>query len=153
MLKRKRPTSIVTIKFLHELFARFSYPETIITDNATQFLPKGFKMFCESFAINHITMPPFNPRLNGLVEKFVDTLKRALNKYSGRDSEEIGIQQFLQVCCITPNPSTVSGMSLVELMFARTSKKKRNPTESLDINPKRKKYGFYRRWNLKREVL
>ena len=35
VLKCKRSISIVTIKFLHELFARFSCPETIITDNAT----------------------------------------------------------------------------------------------------------------------
>ena len=35
----------------------------------------------------------------------------------------------------------------------KTSKKKRNPTETMDINPKRKKYDFQRKWNLKRDVL
>ena len=39
--------------------------------------------------------------------------------YDSWDLEEIWIQQFLQVYCIKPNPSTVSGMSPVELTFAR----------------------------------
>ena len=64
-------------------------------------------------------MHPFHPRLNGLAERFVDMLKRALKKYDGRDSEEIGIQQFLQVYHIPPNHRTVSDMSLTELMFVR----------------------------------
>ena len=71
-------------------------------------------MFHESFAINHITTPTFHPRSNGLTDRFVDTLKRALEKYDGGDSEEIGTQQFLQVYHITANSSTVSGMSLAE---------------------------------------
>ena len=76
------------------------------------------KMFYESFAINHITTPPFNPRSNGLVERF-NILKRALKKYDSRKLKEIGIQHFQQVYCITPNPSTVSGMLLVQFKFAR----------------------------------
>ena len=34
VLKCKRPTSIITFKFLHGLSARFGCPETIVTDYA-----------------------------------------------------------------------------------------------------------------------
>ena len=98
MLKSWRPTLTVTIKFMHELFERFGYPETIVTDNATLFTSKDFRIFWEVFAIKHITTPPFHPRSNGFAERFVNTLKRALKKYGGR----LGRNKNLRI------PSTIS---------------------------------------------
>ena len=133
VLKHKRLTSTVKIRFLHELFVRFSYLETIVSDNTMLFMSKDFKMFSESFAINHITMPPFHPRSNGLAERFIDTLKRALKKYNGRDLKEIRIQHFLQVYHLTPNPSIVSGMLSTELM---DSKKKTDTVKYFNLGEK-----------------
>jgi len=39
-------TSSSTIRYLRQLFAQFSIPETIVTDNGTQFVSTKFKEFC-----------------------------------------------------------------------------------------------------------
>ena len=38
VMKSKNPTCSDTIRFLHELFARFGVPDTIVLDNGTQFM-------------------------------------------------------------------------------------------------------------------
>ena len=58
----KNPTTEITIKFLHELFARFGVVDTIVSDNGSQFTSIEFKDFCESYQIDHVTTTPFLPR-------------------------------------------------------------------------------------------
>ncbi|XP_014775588.1 uncharacterized protein K02A2.6-like [Octopus bimaculoides] len=60
--KCKKPTSSTTTNFLHELFARFSVPDTIVSDNGTQFVSFEFKQFHKMFAVEHVTMAPYHPR-------------------------------------------------------------------------------------------
>lgn len=119
VLKGRRPTTTVTISFLHEIFARFGIPSFIVSDIGTQFTSSEFKFFFKSLAIEHIFTSLYHPRSNGQAERFVNTFKRALRKSEGEESDEIMIQQFLSVCCITRNSNNVSGMLLTELMFAR----------------------------------
>lgn len=68
--------------FLHELFARYDIPDTIVSDNGTQFTGKEFEDFCKMFFIEHITTLPYHSRSNGHAEWFVGTFKRALKKAS-----------------------------------------------------------------------
>ena len=84
-----------------------------------QFTEREFKEFCISLSIDHVTMAVYHPRLNGQVEKFMDTFKKALRKNQGMDTNERSIQKFLAVYRMTPNPNTSSGLSSAELMFAR----------------------------------
>ena len=88
VLRCKRPTTGVAITFLDELFARFGVMNCLVSDNRTQFTSSDCKEFCDTFQIKHITTPPYHPRSNGLEERFVDTLKRALKKASGTPSEK-----------------------------------------------------------------
>ena len=61
----------------------------------------------------------YHSRSNGQAERFVNTLKRALRKNQGMDTDERSIQKFLEVYRFTPNLNTDSGLSPAELMFAR----------------------------------
>ncbi|GAB1607299.1 hypothetical protein Ahia01_001013300, partial [Argonauta hians] len=79
----KNPTTETTINALHELFSRFGVVDCLVSDNGTQFTSSDFKEFCDIFQINHITTPPYHPRSNGLAERFVHTLKKALKKAQG----------------------------------------------------------------------
>ena len=88
VLRCKRPTTGVAITYLHELFARVGVVDCLVSDNGTQFTSSDFKEFCHTFQIKHITTPPYHPRSNGLAERFVDTLKKALKKASGTHSEK-----------------------------------------------------------------
>ena len=54
----KNPTTEITMKFLHELFARFGVVDTIVSDNGSQFISREFKDFCESYQIDHVPTTP-----------------------------------------------------------------------------------------------
>ncbi|XP_014777997.1 uncharacterized protein K02A2.6-like [Octopus bimaculoides] len=68
MCKCSKPTSMVTVEFLHELFARYGVPDTVVSDNDTKFTVNEFKNLCKMYSIEHITTPPYHPRSNGQVE-------------------------------------------------------------------------------------
>ena len=118
VLRCRRPITGTTIGFLYELFAWFGVVDCVVSDNGSQFTSVEFKEFCEIFQIKHITTPHYHPRSNGQVERFVDTLKRALKKVSGTPTDKT-LQQFLQVYRIIPNPNTPLAVSPAETMFAR----------------------------------
>ena len=105
VLKCKWPTTNCTIGFLHELFARFGVVDCVFTDNGSQFTSNEFKQFCDTYQVKYITTLQYHPRPNIFVERFVDTLKRALRKARGTPTDR-ALQQFLQVYRITPNPNT-----------------------------------------------
>ena len=113
----KNPTTEITIKFLHELFARFGVVDTIVFDNESQFISREFKDFCESYQIDHITTALFHLRSNGQAKQFLDTLKRALKKVRATPTEK-GLQQFLQVYRITLNNKMPASQSPAKMMFA-----------------------------------
>ena len=115
----KIQTTTVEINFLREIFSRFDIPASFVSDNGRQFTSSEFKFFYKSIQIQHITTPPYHPRSNGQAEPFVDMFKRALKISEREESDEKRLQQFLSVFRITPNSDTRSGMSPVELMFAR----------------------------------
>ena len=98
--------------------AKFDILDTIVSNNGTQFTAKEFKDFCKAFSIVHITTAPYHSQSNGQTERFVDTFKQALKKTDGNKFID-DIPQFLKVYRVTPNPSTNSGFSQAELMFAR----------------------------------
>ena len=113
----KKPTTEVTINFLHELFARFGLVDCLVSDNGTQFTSTDFQEFCETFLIKHITTPSYHPRSNGQAERFVDILKRALRKACGTPTEK-ALPQFLLIYRITPNVNTPSSLSPAEIISA-----------------------------------
>lgn len=95
-------TSSKTIKLMIESFARFGLPETLVTDNGTQFVSETF---CKEAGINHIKTPKHHPQSNGQAERFVDTFKRAMKEINCKTSDE-SWQTFLSFYRTTPNPST-----------------------------------------------
>lgn len=80
----------------------------------TQFKAKGFKNFCKVFFDctyhNYRTISP----AEGICRHFQDSIKK-----SQTDSNPLTISyNILWVYRVTPNPSTNTGLSPVELMFA-----------------------------------
>ncbi|XP_020297565.1 uncharacterized protein K02A2.6-like [Pseudomyrmex gracilis] len=60
-----------TINILQSIFARFGIPETIVSDNGTQFISEKFQTFCLTNGIQHLRSLPFHPSSNGQAERFV----------------------------------------------------------------------------------
>lgn len=65
----------------------------------------------------HIRTAPYHPQSNGLVEPFVDIVKRSVNKIrSGGESIEDSLQTFLTVYRSTPTHD-LGGQSLAQKML------------------------------------
>ncbi|XP_051778519.1 uncharacterized protein K02A2.6-like [Erpetoichthys calabaricus] len=71
-------TTSHTIEVLSDLFARTGVPQQLVSDNGPQFTATDFQVFLRRSGIWHITPAPWHPATNGLAERFVQSLKRAL---------------------------------------------------------------------------
>ncbi|KHJ96809.1 integrase core domain protein [Oesophagostomum dentatum] len=73
-------STAATLRELRMLFARFGDPRVIVSDNRPQFTATEFQQFCIRQGIEHVRSPPFHTQSNGQAERFMDILKRTLQK-------------------------------------------------------------------------
>ena len=111
-------TTASTIEALRSIFAQHGLPEQLVTDNGPQFVSADFEKFLKGNGIKHIRSAPYHPASNGLVERFVQTLKRAL-KAGGKDGKSIQhrLAEFLFEYRATPHATTNTSPS--ELLMKR----------------------------------
>ncbi|XP_053311898.1 uncharacterized protein K02A2.6-like [Spea bombifrons] len=112
-------TSVTVIKILRSLFATHGLPDTIVSDNGTQFTSSEFKIFMESNLIRHVTIAPFHPSSNGQAERMVQTTKDSLKRIIEGDWNR-RLANFLLQQHVTPCSST--GRSPAELLMNRRLK-------------------------------
>ena len=109
-------TALTTIQRLRQLFAQFGIPESIVSDNGTQFTAGEFQEFCRLNGIRHIRVAPYQPSSNGLAERAVQVFKQGFRKSSmGTPSNRIA--RFLFQYRITPH--TTTGLSPAEMLLGR----------------------------------
>ena len=109
-------TALTTIQHLRTLFARFGVPESLVSDNGSQFTAEEFQLFCKQNGIRHIQVAPYHPASNGLAERAVQTFKRGIQKFkSGTVGDRIA--RFLMQYRVTPH--TTTGSSPAELLLGR----------------------------------
>lgn len=111
-------TAEETVHQIQQLCARYGLPELFVTDNGRQFTSSHFSKFCQRNAIHHVTSPPYHPQSNGQAERFVDTFKRSLVKFSGEGTSE-ALYQFLLSYRSTPTPALQNNVTPAELFLAR----------------------------------
>ncbi|XP_075741088.1 uncharacterized protein LOC142788732 [Rhipicephalus microplus] len=95
-----------TIECLRDVFARFGFPETIVSDNGPQFTSEEFKQFVREMGCRHVQTAPYNPSTNGLAERFVQTLKNALKKDDVHQPMKVKLNKFLLAYRNTPHATT-----------------------------------------------
>ena len=98
-------TAKETISALQQVFAIEGLPDTIVTDNGTQFTSQEFRRFCIQHQIKHLTSSVFHPASNGEAERFVQTFKNRLNKNCDKEGDLIGaIRVVLASYHTSPHP-------------------------------------------------
>ncbi|XP_055527925.1 uncharacterized protein K02A2.6-like [Wyeomyia smithii] len=113
-------TTTATNKILRSLFARMGMPESLISDNGTQFTSAKFGHFCSMNGIEHTTTASFYPQSNGQAERFIDTFKRGIKKIrEGEGPIQKALDLFLLKYRSTPNPTVSGGVSPSEALFGR----------------------------------
>ncbi|XP_037810026.1 uncharacterized protein K02A2.6-like [Lucilia sericata] len=105
-------TSSTIIAKLTEMFARYGDCETIVSDNGTQFVSAQFNQFIKSRGITHIKTAPYHPQSNGQAERFVRTLKQALQKLKDEGNSHEILEIFLQTYRSTPRDNSKSPAEL-----------------------------------------
>lgn len=63
------------------LFARFGFPDVVVTDGGPPFNSFPFVNFLENQGIKVLKSPPYNPQSNGQAERMVRLVKEVFKKY------------------------------------------------------------------------
>ena len=58
MIEMSNISASKTVKALKNLFAKYGLPQTIVSDNGTQFTSDLFKKMCDEGGITHIRTAP-----------------------------------------------------------------------------------------------
>ena len=94
-------TSRAIIKELKAIFARFAFPDTLVTDNGPQFSSGEFSVFSRTWMFEHKTSSPAYPQSNGKAETAVKTVKNLFAK-----CKQLEHQSFQAGSLLQPNFST-----------------------------------------------
>ena len=87
-------TSREVIRVLTDIFARFGFPEELVSDNGKQFVSAEFENFLKTCGIKHTRVSPYLARSNGKLERFHRYLKKIFSRCNiGRQIMGKGITQ------------------------------------------------------------
>ena len=103
---------------MNQIFARFGIPRILISDNDPEFVSSDPKQWCESLGIKKMESPIYHPRANGIAERAVQTVKRAIQAWSPNLNVSFGA--FLHRVLMTHrNTSKTLGKTPFELLVGR----------------------------------
>ncbi|UYV84092.1 K02A2.6-like, partial [Cordylochernes scorpioides] len=81
MVQLDRLTANVVVRSCKSIFARHGIPETVVSDNGTQFgTAREFANFAKQYGFTHVTSSPRFPQSNGMAEAAVKIAKLILKK-------------------------------------------------------------------------
>ncbi|KAJ8886396.1 hypothetical protein PR048_012607 [Dryococelus australis] len=108
------------LKCLLEVFARFTFPHTIVCNNGPPFCARDPAQFCRLSSIKLLFTPPYNPSSNGLAERSVQAFKKLLTRsFMPHLSNALLLSQRLNDCLLVyhSTPSSVTGFSPMASLF------------------------------------
>ena len=105
---------------LVNMYSRLGFPREVLTDQGTQFTANVMKEVGRLLSIRQLTTTPYNPKCNGLVERFNGTLKSMIKKMCEEKPKDWDryINPLLFAYRETPHEHT--GFAPFELLFGRT---------------------------------
>lgn len=118
-----------TIEKLQSVFATYGPPKPSVSDNGPRFTSAGFWNFLANNGVKHILTLPYHATSNGVAERTVYTVKRALLKQL-LEQENTRVQRSLQECvdsfrfAYRNTLSSVTGQSPVTLFLRRQPRTK-----------------------------
>ncbi|XP_060604313.1 uncharacterized protein K02A2.6-like [Ruditapes philippinarum] len=79
VVERIKSTAADTvIPRLEAIFSIFGYPEVVKTDNGPPFQSRAFREFADNSGFKHKRITPLHPQANGIVERFMAPLQKAI---------------------------------------------------------------------------
>ncbi|UYV65814.1 hypothetical protein LAZ67_3005530, partial [Cordylochernes scorpioides] len=126
MIQLDRLTASVVVRSCKSIFARHGIPETVVSDNGTQFgAAREFANFARQYGFQHVTSSPRFPQSNGMAEAGVKIAKLILKK---NQDPSLGLLEYRS----TP---LENGYSPAELLMGRKLRTTL-PIAPENLNPK-----------------
>ncbi|UYV67397.1 hypothetical protein LAZ67_5000460 [Cordylochernes scorpioides] len=126
MIQLDRLTANVVVRGCKSIFARHGIPETVVSDNGTQFgTAREFANFARQYKFTHVTSSPRFPQSNGMAEAGVKIAKLILKK---NQDPSLGLLEYRS----TP---LENGYSPAELLMGRKLRTTL-PIAPENLNPK-----------------
>ncbi|UYV83493.1 K02A2.6-like, partial [Cordylochernes scorpioides] len=126
MVQLDRLTASVVVRSCKSIFARHGVPETVVSDNGTQFgAAREFANFARQYGFTHVTSSPRFPQSNGMAEAGVKIAKLILKK---NQDPSLGLLEYRS----TP---LENGYSPAELLMGRKLRTTL-PIAPENLNPK-----------------
>ncbi|UYV63076.1 hypothetical protein LAZ67_2003063, partial [Cordylochernes scorpioides] len=126
MIQLDRLTANVVVRSCKSIFARHGVPETVVSDNGTQFgAAREFANFARQYGFTHVTSSPRFPQSNGMAEAGVKMAKLILKK---NQDPSLGLLEYRS----TP---LENGYSPAELLMGRKLRTTL-PIAPENLNPK-----------------
>ena len=99
--------SVTTVEVLRSWFSRFGLPKQVVTDNGPQFVSQEFEDFLKNNGIKHVTSPTYHQQSNGIAERCVQTIKKALKSNHVHSTNiQQKLQNFILAYHATPSAKT-----------------------------------------------
>jgi hypothetical protein len=115
----KDRSSKSVIHCLRTVFTRFGVAETLVSDNAQEFISDEVNEWLKIQGTNKMESPPYFSRANGSAERAVQTIKAALQAWK-ESTVHVDFVAYLQKLLLHHRVSTCSrGKSPAELVFGR----------------------------------
>ncbi len=101
---------------LWQVFCRTGIPETIMSDQGTQFCSRLVRELCSLSGMQQFWTSPYHPQCNGTIERMHSTLKSILKK---ADDKKLGWVEQLPFALFTLRqmPNSESGLSPFDLVY------------------------------------
>lgn len=109
-----------TIEALESRFAHFGIPEIIVRRKDVHLSSVEFTRFCSSLSGNRFFSLMYHSQSIGQDERFMDTLKRTLQKLQGEWSLILILNTSQPTYCSTPDSSATNTKTPSELIFWKT---------------------------------
>lgn len=114
----KDTKSATAIKTLENIFQDFGTPERIISDRGSAFTSEAFKRFCLQKNVKHVLNSVACPRANGQVERFNQTVLRALaTQNADEDDKDWDTTVSCIQCGINSTVNSTTGKCPSEILF------------------------------------
>ncbi len=132
-IKNKTAESVAEV--LWQYISIYGPPRTLLSDQGTEFVNHVVRQLTLMCGINHRVTSPYHPNTNGLVERFNQTLIRALKKHCEDDPEYWCIWIPFILLAYNCRKHSTTGYSPYGLMYGRIMNHFENyiPNEQLSI--------------------
>lgn len=101
-----------------KIFCRFGWPETVITDNGSQFISKAFKKFLKDQMVRHQLTPIYSPQCNS-TERVNRVIKTMIKQYVKEDHRKWDANLPELQFALNTSTQESTGFSAAQLNFGR----------------------------------